>query len=158
MEAKIDSIRLNPLLDRNEIEVDVEHEGEPTPSKEDVKSRIAAEEDIDPEEIEVVNVISAFGRQRSKAYLKVFEKMDPEEYEDELEESAPAPEEKEDDADEDTGPAEPTGYEDIVSGTINEAKDKLNDMDEPDYEAALEAEKSNKNRTTLIDWLESRKE
>lgn len=157
MEAKISSIRFNPLLDRNEIEVDVEHEGEPTPSKEDVKDRIAAEEDIDPEEIEVVNVKSAFGRQTSKAYLKVFEKLDLEEYQDKVEEAPVEPEEESD-----SGSSSESGssgdYEEIVSGTINEAKDQLNEMDEPDFEAALEAEKSNKNRTTLVDWLESKKE
>ncbi|MFB6217482.1 MAG: 30S ribosomal protein S3, partial [Candidatus Aenigmatarchaeota archaeon] len=47
-------------------------------------------------------------------------------------------------------------YEEIVSGTISDAKDALEELDSPDYAAALEAEKDNKNRTTFIDWLESR--
>ncbi|PSH01747.1 MAG: hypothetical protein BRC27_01055 [Nanohaloarchaea archaeon SW_10_44_10] len=157
MEAEINSIRHNPLLERNEIEVNLEHEGESTPSKEDVKDRIAAEEDIDPEEIEVVNVKSAFGRQKSTAYLKVFETLDLEDYGEEVEETPVEREEETEEAGE-TEDSESTGYEETVSGTINEAKDQLQSMDKPDYEAALQAEKSNKNRTTLIDWLESKKE
>jgi len=47
-------------------------------------------------------------------------------------------------------------YSEIVSGTIGDAKDALDDLDNPDYEAVLEAEKSNKNRTTFIDWLEGK--
>ena len=47
-------------------------------------------------------------------------------------------------------------YDEIVSGTIGDAKDALDDLDNPDFEMALEAEKSNKNRTTFIDWLEGK--
>ncbi|MFB6191026.1 MAG: 50S ribosomal protein L24 [Candidatus Nanohaloarchaea archaeon] len=49
-------------------------------------------------------------------------------------------------------------YDDIVSGTISDAKDQLQELESPDYSAALEAEKENKNRTTFIDWLESQAE
>ncbi|MFB6190089.1 MAG: hypothetical protein ABEJ91_00780, partial [Candidatus Nanohaloarchaea archaeon] len=49
-------------------------------------------------------------------------------------------------------------YDDIVSGTISDAKDELDDLENPDWGAALEAEKDNKNRTTFIDWLETRVE
>lgn len=47
-------------------------------------------------------------------------------------------------------------YDEIVSGTISDAKDALEDLDSPDFEMALEAEKSNKNRTTFVDWLEGK--
>lgn len=51
-----------------------------------------------------------------------------------------------------------TDYDELVGGTIGDAKDQLQEMDDTDYEAALEAEKDNKNRTTFIDWLETRVE
>lgn len=47
-------------------------------------------------------------------------------------------------------------YEEIVSGTIGDAKDALGELDNPDYEQALTAEKNGKNRTTFIDWLEGK--
>ncbi|PSH00300.1 MAG: 30S ribosomal protein S3 [Nanohaloarchaea archaeon SW_4_43_9] len=53
---------------------------------------------------------------------------------------------------------EETDYEDIVSGTISDAKDALDNLDDPDYEAALETEKDNKDRKTFKQWLENKKE
>lgn len=47
-------------------------------------------------------------------------------------------------------------YEEIVSGTIGDAKDLIDDLEDPDFDALLEAEKDNKNRTTFIDWLEGK--
>jgi small subunit ribosomal protein S3 len=49
-------------------------------------------------------------------------------------------------------------YEEIVSGTISDAKDLIDDIDDPDYGEILQAEKAGKNRTTFIDWLEARVE
>ncbi len=183
METEIASIRDNPLLDRREIEVEIDHEGEPTPSREDIKSRIAAEEDLDPEKIEVEGIYTGFGNQRSVATLKVFQGMELEDYEDEVRETEDMVEEvgleeeeeyveteeveepEEDEAgeseEEETGEesediSTELDYDEIVSGTISDAKDELEALDDPDYEAALEAEKAGKNRTTFIDWLESR--
>lgn len=80
----------------------------------------------------------------------------------EVEEPEPEPEpeeeeEKEDEAeeeeeDEDSG----VDYEEIVSGTVGEAKEQLQELESPDYKKALEAEKDNKDRKTLKEWLESR--
>ena len=47
-------------------------------------------------------------------------------------------------------------YAEIVSGTIGDAKDMIDDLEDPDFEALLQAEKDNKNRTTFIDWLEGK--
>ncbi len=51
-----------------------------------------------------------------------------------------------------------TDYDGIVSGTIGEAKDAIEEIDSPDYEALIEAEKSGKNRKTMIEYLEGKKE
>lgn len=144
MNAQITAVKENPLLDRREAEVSINHEGEPTPSEEDLKSRIAAENGLDEEEIQVESIYTGFGRNSSKAYLKIFQEF---EYDENLQEETIEEE-----------PVEVTqDYEEAVSGTITEAKDALGDMEEVNWEAAIEAEKENKNRTTLIDWLESQK-
>lgn len=85
---------------------------------------------------------------------------EPEETE-EAEEESEAEEVEEEEQEEETEETEETedeesevDYEEIVSGTISDAKDALEELDNPDFEAALEAEKSNKNRVTFVDWLE----
>ena len=144
MEAEIISVRENPLLERRKVKVKLEHEGEETPSEEDVISRVAAENDLETEEMEVLSIYTGYGSNISEATLNIFQEF---EYSENLEKD-PAEEQGEE--------VEVTAeYEEIVSGTITDAKNALNEMDDPDYEAALQAEKDNKNRATLIDWLES---
>lgn len=48
--------------------------------------------------------------------------------------------------------------EDIVSGTISDAKDAINEIENPDYEELIQAEKQDKNRKTMIEYLENQKE
>jgi ribosomal protein S24E len=152
METTITSVRENPLLDRREVELEVEHEGEATPAEEDIKDRLAAENNLDLEKIEVDSIYTGYGRNKSRVSLKVYEDF---EYDEELERTP----EEEQGAEEQEETTEATAeYEEIVSGTITDAKDALKEMDEPDYKAALAAEKDNKNRTTLVDWLESQAE
>jgi ribosomal protein L31E len=54
--------------------------------------------------------------------------------------------------------SEEKDYSQAVSGTIDESKEAIKEMDNPDYDALLDAEKSGKDRKTLKDWIESRKE
>jgi ribosomal protein S24E len=143
MEAQITSVKENPLLDRREVEVEVKHEEEATPSKDDVADRVAAENGLNTDEIDVDHVYTGYGKQVSKALLKVHQEF---EYDEDL---------QEDTIEEDEEVNVTQEYEEIVSGTITEAKSQLNEMEEPDYKAALEAEKDNKNRTTLTDWLQN---
>jgi ribosomal protein S24E len=141
MEAQITAVKENTLLDRREVQVQLDHEGEGTPSEEDVKSRVAAENGLDEDEVEVDSIYTGFGKNSSRAYLKVFEEF---EYDEELQQETT------------DGKVEVTEeLNDAVSGTITEAKDTLQVMEEVDWRAAIEAEKDNKNRKTLIDWLES---
>jgi len=48
--------------------------------------------------------------------------------------------------------------EDIVSGTIGDAKEAIQELESPDYEELIAAEKADKDRKTLIDYLENQKE
>jgi ribosomal protein S24E len=148
METTITSVRENPLLDRREVELEIDHEGESTPAEEDIKDRLAAENNLDLEKIEVDSVYTGYGRNKSRVKLKIYQEF---EYDEDLERN---PEEEQGTEQQEETTEATAEYEEIVSGTITDAKDALNDMDEPDYEAALTAEKDNKNRTTLVDWLE----
>lgn len=143
MNANIVSVKENPLLDRKEVKVNLDHEGEATPSKEDVKSRVAAEKGLETENIDVKSIYTGFGNQNSTANLQVFEDF---EYDEDIEEEA---------IEEDVEVTE--DYRDAVSGTITEAKDALNNMEDVDWKAAIEAEQDNKNRKTLVEWLENQR-
>jgi len=82
------------------------------------------------------------------------EKEEKEEDESKTDEEASEPDSEE--ADEEEG--DEAEMEEIVSGTISDVKDALEEMEEPDYQAALKAEKNQKNRKTLTNWLENKKE
>ncbi|MFB6242034.1 MAG: hypothetical protein ABEJ36_04520 [Candidatus Nanosalina sp.] len=47
-------------------------------------------------------------------------------------------------------------FKDTLEGTVEEVKDRIRDMDTPDYEGLLEAEKEGKDRKTVKEFLESR--
>lgn len=86
--------------------------------------------------------------------------MPGEEYEEEPE-PEPEPEEEteeEEETGEETEEAEETevDYDEIVSGTVQESKDAIKELEDPDYQAALEAEKAGKDRKTLKSWLEGK--
>lgn len=80
------------------------------------------------------------------------EEIDTKEEEEEPEEESG---EAEEETTEETGSEAAADYKDIVSGTISDAKDALEELDEPDYKAVLEAEKDNKDRKTFKEWLEN---
>ncbi|MFB6116785.1 MAG: hypothetical protein ABEK10_04725 [Candidatus Nanosalina sp.] len=145
MDIEINSVRENPLLDRRQVTLQVDHEEEATPSREDIKSRFAAEKTLNEEAIEVGTIHTGYGQNSSTTELKVYEEFD---YSEDLEEEAETTSETTEVTEE---------YEEIVSGTITDAKDAIGDLENPDYDALIKAEEENKNRTTLIDWLESQK-
>ena len=145
MEVQIESVRNNPLLDRRQVTLAVDHEEEATPSREDIKSRFAAEKTLNEEAIEVGTIKTGYGSNSSITELKVYEEF---EYSEELEEEADTTSETVEVTEE---------YEEIVAGTITDAKEDVEELESPDYDALIQAEQDNKNRTTLIDWLESQK-
>jgi small subunit ribosomal protein S3 len=79
---------------------------------------------------------------------------DQEESEEEIEEQEEASEEESED-EESEGSSE-IDYAEIVSGTIADAKEQLQDIEDVNFEKALKAEEDGKNRTTFIDWLEGK--
>lgn len=49
-----------------------------------------------------------------------------------------------------------TEYEQALDGTVSEAKESIQEMDDPDYDRLLQLEKVGKDRKTLKEWLENR--
>ena len=48
-------------------------------------------------------------------------------------------------------------YSEIVDGNIGDVKDEVNKLEDPDFEALIEAEEEGKDRKTLKEWFESQK-
>ncbi len=76
MELKINSREKNALLEREEIELSVSHPGDPTPSREDIRDKLVAKEDLDEDEVIVQHVKTPFGSEGSKALVKVYDSND----------------------------------------------------------------------------------
>jgi small subunit ribosomal protein S3 len=86
---------------------------------------------------------------------------DLEELEDEAEEVAEeAAEEADEEAEEVEEEMEEVAEEigEIVSGTISDAKDAIDELDSPDFDALLKAEEEDKDRKTFKEWLERQKD
>ncbi|MFB6116743.1 MAG: hypothetical protein ABEK10_04510 [Candidatus Nanosalina sp.] len=49
-------------------------------------------------------------------------------------------------------------YSEVLEGTVDEAKQAISEMEEPNYDALIAAERRDKNRKTLLEWLERRRE
>lgn len=47
-------------------------------------------------------------------------------------------------------------YSQVVSGTVSEAKEKIEELESPDYNKLLEAEEEGKNRKTLKEFIQER--
>ena len=45
----------------------------------------------------------------------------------------------------------------LVDGTIDEVKERVEDLEDPDFEALIEEEESGKDRKSLKEWFESQK-
>lgn len=48
-------------------------------------------------------------------------------------------------------------YSEVLEGTVDEAKQDISDMDNPNYDALIAAERRDKSRKTLLEWLERRR-
>lgn len=62
---------------------------------------------------------------------------------------------KKDEEVEDTGSE--SGYEEILEGTVSEAQEAIEEINDPDYDKLIQLEKEGKNRKTILEFLESQK-
>ncbi len=57
----------------------------------------------------------------------------------------------------DTEPDTPAqDYSEVLDGSVEEEKDRVREMEDPDYSALLDQERDGKDRKTLTAWLERR--
>ncbi len=135
---------------RSERIEEVMNEAENMTSSELERAIEKKQEEIETSDIDKQDVRDAFEAREEETVQEETEASEEEASVDDEE----APVEDAEEADESEG--DEAEYEEIVSGTINDAKDAIDELDDPDFEALLEAEEANKNRTTFIDWLEAR--
>jgi len=106
MDIAIQDARDNPLLEREEYELRIDHEGDATPSVSKVRKKFAAENDHDPDTIEVDHIYTRHGGNISTAFIKAYENKivveddADDEPEDEGAEESDEADEKQDDGDE----------------------------------------------------------
>lgn len=73
----------------------------------------------------------------------------------EIKEKAKEAQDEDDSSQEET---ESASLDEVVSGTMDEVKEQVSQMESPDFDALIEAEESNKGRKTMIEYLENQKE
>lgn len=140
MKVNIEERKKNPLLDRKVIKGTIDHKDEATPSSESLKGFLSEELEADEESIEVDKIFTIRGMQKSKFWAK------------ELGEVEGTTEEEE--GEEKTSSEEEAG--EILSGSISDAKDEIEDIENPDYERIMEIEKDNKDRKGMKKYLEKK--
>ncbi|MEM1895613.1 MAG: hypothetical protein QXR54_00270 [Nanopusillaceae archaeon] len=72
MEIKIIERNENKILDREEIYAIVEHKGEATPRREDIKKKIAAIIGVDENLLVVKKILSLYNQQKSRVWVNVY--------------------------------------------------------------------------------------
>jgi ribosomal protein S24E len=73
MEIRVKNESYNPLLKRKEITVEIEHTGEGTPQRFDIRKRMASKLNAKIENTFVVSVDTSTGLQRSTCSLQVYD-------------------------------------------------------------------------------------
>ena len=73
MEIKVSNESYNPLLKRKEITLEIEHTGEGTPQRFDIRKRMASKLNAKIENVFVVSLDTSTGLQRSTCTLQVYD-------------------------------------------------------------------------------------
>ena len=73
MEIKVSNESYNPVLKRKDITLEIEHTGEGTPQRFDIRKRMASKLNAKIENVFVVSLDTATGLQRSTCSLQVYE-------------------------------------------------------------------------------------
>ncbi|MFP4115972.1 MAG: hypothetical protein ACLFTQ_02105 [Candidatus Aenigmatarchaeota archaeon] len=138
MKVEIKERKDNPLLERKEIKGTIDHEGEATPSIDSLEGYLSEELGTDKENIQAEKIFTIKGTQKSKFWAKELGGVS----------GVETKEEKTKDVD--------GNYEEVLSGTIAEAKEEIEEMDKPDFELLLETEKQNKDRKGMKKYLKGK--
>ncbi|MBI2579278.1 MAG: hypothetical protein HYW27_00065 [Candidatus Aenigmarchaeota archaeon] len=72
MKVRILSEKSNELLERKEIEAEIEHEDAPTPSKAALQQYVSKERGVDAAHVEIVSIFSSKGNRTSKSSVYIW--------------------------------------------------------------------------------------
>lgn len=73
MEFKIVQKTENKILERDELEVRIQHEGEPVPTREQVLSKVAASLNKERNQVVLIKLQSKYGISNSIAWIHVYD-------------------------------------------------------------------------------------
>jgi len=73
MEIKVNNEFYNPLLKRKEITLEIEHKGEGTPQRIDIRKRMASKLNAKIENVFVISLDTATGLQRTTCALQIYD-------------------------------------------------------------------------------------
>ena len=76
MNIEIEGKKENPLLERIEVRFSVQHDGEGTPTRDDLKAQLAGVLGADQKTVIIDNVKTEFGHQKSVGYAKVYRSVE----------------------------------------------------------------------------------
>ncbi|MFX0210753.1 MAG: 30S ribosomal protein S24e [Candidatus Hodarchaeota archaeon] len=76
METTIIEEKYNPLIGRKEVDVLLTHLGEVTPTREVVRSKIAAQLNIDLDHVVIQSIHGHFGEPRSRVIIHCYDKAE----------------------------------------------------------------------------------
>ncbi len=145
MDITIEKRRRNPLLDQVGLEGTVDHSGNATPSSDSLKEALSDELGTDKEDIKIVKIFTFDGMQKSRFWAKeIGGTVDAEEKEETAETKDEGAEEDDQDISE------------VLSGSISDAKERIEEMDDPDFELLLEVEQENKDRKGMKKFLKDK--
>lgn len=72
MKVTFSDEKINSLLERKELELEIEHSASPTPAKAALQQYISKEKNVEPERIEIMSIISSKGKNVSKSLVYVW--------------------------------------------------------------------------------------
>ncbi|MGQ9720844.1 MAG: 30S ribosomal protein S24e [Candidatus Jordarchaeum sp.] len=72
MEVSIISRKENPLLEREELIFLINHESQGTPSREEIRNKLAAILDVDTDKLFIKKIESEYGSTRSKGVARIY--------------------------------------------------------------------------------------
>jgi small subunit ribosomal protein S24e len=76
LKLEIDSKKENALQERSEIQFTVEHAGEPTPKRDEMRAKLAEKVGVPKERVIIDHTETEYGMGLSKGYAKVYASID----------------------------------------------------------------------------------
>lgn len=135
MDLEIVERERNDLLEREELTLSIDHDGDATPAENDVRNQLAAEEDFDPKAVRIDHIYSSTGKPTATAVVKVFDDPIMDELPDEdteAESASEEAEEAEEAADDDTEPEEDTEADEETEDEEDTADETAEDAEDDD--------------------------